>query len=57
MMNKNNKYNIDNFIDKIFKLMDNYYINEDTKILILSYGKKIKISKIERNIIKTLIIF
>ncbi|MFW4371431.1 MAG: hypothetical protein EHV01_005805 [Spiroplasma sp. hy2] len=47
MMNKNNKSNIDNFIDKIFKLMDTYDINEDTKILILSDGEK-QIKKIYR---------
>ncbi|WP_422397320.1 Mbov_0401 family ICE element transposase-like protein [Spiroplasma endosymbiont of Sarcophaga carnaria] len=45
--NKNNKSNIDNFIDKIFKLMDTYDINEDTKILILSDGEK-QIKKIYR---------
>ncbi|UZQ30683.1 MAG: hypothetical protein OHM56_03915 [Spiroplasma phoeniceum] len=38
--NKNDKSNIYNFIDKIFKSMDTYDINEDTKILILSYGEK-----------------
>lgn len=38
--NKNDKSNIDNFIDKIFKSMDTYDINEDTKILILSDGEK-----------------
>ncbi len=38
--NKNDKSNIDNFIDKIFKSMDTYDINEDTKILILSYSEK-----------------
>ncbi|UNF61891.1 hypothetical protein [Spiroplasma poulsonii] len=36
----NDKSNIDNFIDKIFKTMDTYDINEDTKILILSDGEK-----------------
>ncbi len=40
MMNKNDKSNIDSFIDKIFKLIDTYDINEDTKILILSDGEK-----------------
>ncbi len=38
--NKNDKSNTDNFIDKIFKSMDTYDINEDNKILILSYGEK-----------------
>lgn len=38
--NKNDKSNIDNFIDKIFKSMDTYDINKDTKILILSDGEK-----------------
>ena len=45
--NKNDKSNIDNFIDKIFKLMDNYDINKNTKILILSDGEK-QIKKIYR---------
>ncbi|QIA68931.1 hypothetical protein [Spiroplasma citri] len=40
MINKNDKSNIYNFIDKIFKSMDTYDINEDTKILILSDGEK-----------------
>ncbi|MFW4371397.1 hypothetical protein ACMBCM_03435 [Spiroplasma sp. K1] len=45
--NKNEKSNMDNFIDKIFKLMDTYDINEDTKILILSDGEK-QIKKVYR---------
>ncbi len=38
--NKNDKSNIDNFIDKIFKSIDTYDINEDNKILILSDCEK-----------------
>nr|CAK98467.1 hypothetical protein n-terminal and c-terminal truncated [Spiroplasma citri] len=49
MMNKNDKSNIYNFIDKIFKSMDTYDINEDTKILILSDGEK-QIKKIYKAI-------
>lgn len=37
---KNDKASITNFIDKIFKLMDTYKINKDTKILILSDGDR-----------------
>ncbi len=47
--NKNDKSNIDNFIDKIFKSMDTYDINEDTKILILSDCEK-QIKKIYKAI-------
>ncbi|WP_348736864.1 Mbov_0401 family ICE element transposase-like protein [Spiroplasma endosymbiont of Ammophila pubescens] len=47
--NKNDKSNIDNFIDKIFKSMDTYDINENTKILILSDGEK-QIKKIYKAI-------
>ncbi|WP_374696770.1 hypothetical protein [Spiroplasma endosymbiont of Polydrusus formosus] len=47
--NKNDKNNIINFTDKIYKLMDTYDINEDTKILILSDGKK-QIKKIYKAI-------
>lgn len=47
--NKNDKSNIDNFIDKIFKSMDTYDINKDTKILILSDGEK-QIKKIYKAI-------
>jgi hypothetical protein len=36
--NKNDKYNIYNFINKIFKSMDTYNINKNTKILILRDG-------------------
>ncbi|QED24747.1 hypothetical protein [Spiroplasma citri] len=49
MINKNDKSNIYNFIDKIFKSMDTYDINEDTKILILSDGEK-QIKKIYKAI-------
>ncbi len=45
--NKNDKYNMDNFIDKFFKLIDTYDMNEDKKILILSDGEK-QIKKIYR---------
>ncbi|WFG98755.1 UPF0236 family protein [Spiroplasma citri] len=47
--NKNEKSSFNNFIDKIFKLMDTYDINEDTKILILSDGEK-QIKKIYKAI-------
>ncbi|ALA98281.1 hypothetical protein SKUN_001417 [Spiroplasma kunkelii CR2-3x] len=37
---KNEKSSFNNFIDKIFKLMNTYDINENTKILLLSDGEK-----------------
>ncbi|ALA97070.1 hypothetical protein SKUN_00146 [Spiroplasma kunkelii CR2-3x] len=37
---KNEKSSFNNFIDKIFKLMNTYDINENTKILVLSDGEK-----------------
>ncbi|QJU61011.1 hypothetical protein [Spiroplasma citri] len=37
---KNKKSSFNNFIDKIFKLMDTYDINENTIILVLSDGEK-----------------
>ncbi|WFG99071.1 hypothetical protein M1770_03700 [Spiroplasma citri] len=46
---KYEKSSFNNFIDKIFKLMDTYDINEDTKILILSDGEK-QIKKIYKAI-------
>ncbi|ALA97855.1 hypothetical protein SKUN_00968 [Spiroplasma kunkelii CR2-3x] len=37
---KNEKSSFNNFIDKIFKLINTYDINENTKILVLSDGEK-----------------
>ncbi|WFH00699.1 hypothetical protein M1771_01970 [Spiroplasma citri] len=46
---KNKKSSFNNFIDKIFKLMDTYDINENTIILVLSDGEK-QIKKIYKAI-------